>query len=419
MNSKAAIIGAVVGFAILLLAYFYINANNNKLKWTWSATLDSKSNQPYGLAVIKKLIESSYSGTRTTNEKEPIHKLLAGKKFKNTDYVLIGQGIYLDERDVEALKDFLADGNNVFIATLEPPKNLVEAVYANTCDDAEFSYDYTVDSVARANFYHPGLHRDHDYEFRFRMGADDYPYFWHSLNPSVLCDSTVGFSSLGYQRTDHVNFLRITYGAGDGDLYLHTVPLMFTNYFMAKPDNMEYASNVFAHLSGENLIWDEVSKVPFSDLDNPYDSPLYYVMQQPALKYAWWMLLAGAILYIIFASKRTQRIIPVLEPKTNTSLEFLNVISSLHFQNPDHLDIARKKMKYFLYFIRARYGINTQTFTQDHVKRLADKAKVDVADVQAILDRYKTIESYATFNEEPDRLVALYQAIEKFYKTCK
>jgi hypothetical protein len=142
-------------------------------------------------------------------------------------------------------------------------------------------------------------------------------------------------------------------------------------------------------------------------------------MQQPALKYAWWMLIAGAVLYIIFASKRTQRIIPVLEPKTNTSLEFLNVISSLHYQNPDHLDMARKKMKYFLYFIRARYGINAPAFTQEHVKRLAEKAKVDVADVQAIHDRYKTIESYGTFNEEPDRLIALYQAIEKFYKTCK
>jgi len=194
---------------------------------------------------------------------------------------------------------------------------------------------------------------------------------------------------------------------------------MFTNYFMSKADNMEYASNVFMHLNGENLIWDEVSKVPFSKLDNPYDSPLYYIMQQPALKYAWWMLLVGALLYIIFASKRTQRVIPVLEPKTNTSLEFLNVISSLHYQNPDHLDMARKKMKYFLYFIRARYGINATTFTQDNVKRLAEKAKVNTEDVQAIHDRYKTIESYATFNEEPDRLIALYQAIEKFYKTCK
>ncbi len=49
--------------------------------------------------------------------------------------------------------------------------------------------------------------------------------------------------------------------------------------------------------------------------------------------------------------------------KVNTAAEFLNVISSLHYQNPNHLDMARKKMRYFLYFIRAKYNINTQNFT--------------------------------------------------------
>jgi hypothetical protein len=417
MNSKAIIIGAVGVFATLLFLYFYLNRDPGP-KHNWYQSFDKQSNEPYGTLVIKKMLEASHGGTKTINEKEPLHKILSGKKFTKTDYVLIGQSIYLDPQDVEALKIFLADGNNVFIATLEPPESLLEAVYVNDCE-SPISYDYEMDTTVHANFYHPTLHRNRDYSFSYRSGADDYPYFWRTLDASALCDSTVGFSSLGYQENDRVNFFRITYGAGDGQVYLHTAPIMFTNYFISKAEKMEYASGVFRHLNGDNLIWDEVSKVPFSQLQNPYDSPLYYIMQQPALKYAWWMLLAGAVLYIIFASKRTQRIIPVIEPKTNTSLEFLNVISSLHYQNPDHLDMGRKKMKYFLYFIRARYGINAPTFTQDHVKRLAEKAKVDVADVQAILDRYKTIESYATFNEEPDRLVALYQAIEKFYKTCK
>ncbi|MEI9921572.1 MAG: DUF4350 domain-containing protein [Bacteroidota bacterium] len=420
MNSRTVItvvVGSIIGLSVLLLVYFYIT-NNKSQKYSWYQNFDQASDQPYGTMFIKKMLEASHSGTITTNQKEPIHKLLEGKNFKNTDYVLIGQSIYLDDEDVAALKDFLVDGNNVFIATLDRPEKLVGEVYANTCD-AEFGYEYTIDTTAHANFYHPTLHRNRDYDFRFRMGNMDFPYFWRYLNPSVICDSSVTFTSLGYQGRDQVNFLRITYGAGYGHLYLHTVPLMFTNYFMTKPDNMEYASSVFTHLSGENLIWDEVSKVPFMDMQNPYDSPLYYIMQQPALKYAWWMLLAGTLLYILFASKRTQRIIPVLEPKTNTSLEFLNVISSLHYQNPDHLDMARKKMKYFLYFIRARYGINTQTFTQELVTRLAERAKVDVASVQAIHDSYRTIESYATFNEEPERLIALYQAIDKFYKTCK
>jgi hypothetical protein len=416
MNLKI-IIGGIVVLAALLLVYFYLGKEKSA-RYNWYHSLDKNSTQPYGTLVIKKMLEASHPGTKTTNEKQPIHKLLEENRFTNTDYVLIGQSIHLDEKDVDALRSFLSRGNRVFIATFEPPESLLNEVYANICD-ADLTYEYSIDSVVRANFYHPSLHKNRDYEFRFRYGSKDIPYFWRSLDPAAVCDSAVSFTSLGYQQGDRVNFLRIAYGADNGHLYLHSSPLMFTNYFLTKADKREYASSVFAHLTGDNLIWDEVSKVPFTDLDNPYESPLYYIMQQPALKYAWWMLLAGALMYIIFASKRTQRIIPVLEPKTNTSLEFLNVISSLHYQNPDHLDIARKKMKYFLYFIRAKYGINTQTFTPEHVKRLAEKAKVSVADVQAIYDRYKTIESYATFNEEPDRLIALYQAIDKFYKTCK
>jgi hypothetical protein len=146
---------------------------------------------------------------------------------------------------------------------------------------------------------------------------------------------------------------------------------------------------------------------------------LFLLLVVGGVLFGWWMLLIGALLYIIFASKRTQRVIPVLETKTNTSLEFLNVISSLHYQNPNHFDMARKKMKYFLYFIRAKYGINTQTLTEEQSRRLAERSKVDLPDIKAITDRYKVIENYSISNDEPERLVELYQAIEKFYKTCK
>ncbi|HEX8059308.1 MAG TPA: DUF4350 domain-containing protein, partial [Cyclobacteriaceae bacterium] len=346
MRSKGIIIGAVAVFAVLLVLYFYLNQQKGP-KHNWYQSFDKKSSEPYGTMVIKQMLEASHTGSKTAIEKEPLHKVLSGTKFTNTDYVLIGHSIYLDEQDVASLKKFLDDGNNVFIATLDPPESLLKSVYTNECEGG-IGYDYDIDTTIHANFYHPGLKRKRDYAFTYRVGSKDFPYYWRTLGESALCDSTVGISSIGYQENNSVNFFRISYGPADGQVYMHTAPVMFTNYFMAKADNMEYASSVFAHLTGDNLIWDDVSKVPFSNLQNPYDSPLYYIMQQPALKYAWWMLLVGAILYVIFASKRTQRIIPVLEPKTNTSLEFLNVISSLHYQNPDHLDMARKKMKYFL-----------------------------------------------------------------------
>jgi len=417
MKGRPVLWGLLGGVVMLLLAYFIYNYKPGNT-YQWHPSISVTSDQPYGTLFIKKLLQSAYKGTFTVNEKQPINKFLADHDYDSgkVDYILIGQGIYLDAADVTALKDFMLAGNDIFISTIETPKALVDSVYISHCE-GEFLYDYNFDTAVYANFYHKNLNKPVDYEFRYRIGTEDLPHVWRSLDPQAWCDSANNLSALGYQQEDLINFMRISYGPGH--LYIHTSPLMFTNLYMTKSDKMEYASAVFSHLNGTNAIWDEVSKIPFSDQENPYDSPLYYIMQQPALKYAWWMLLVGGLLYIIFASKRTQRIIPVLETKTNTSLEFLNVISSLHYQNPNHLDMARKKMKYFLYFIRAKYGINTQVLTEEQSKRLAEKSKVDLADIQAINDRYKVVDSYSISNDEPERLIGLYQAIEKFYKNCK
>jgi len=411
------IVSSIVALVIILLIYFiYNNKGGNKYQWYQSYRADS--NQPYGTQFVQKLLKSSHSGNTTVSQKQPIHKVLESIDSTNTDYVLVGQSIHLDDEDRNALINFIGAGNDVFISTMEAPTALVNSIYTSQCEDFhEFSYEYDMDTTVYANFYDSTLARTEDYTFTYRVGASDYPYYWRTVDSQLLCDTTQTMQMLGYQQSDLVNFIKIPYNSGN--LYLHTAPLMFTNYFMTKKDNMEYASSVFSYLKGDNLIWDEVSKVPFSDMDNPYDSPLYYIMQQPALKYAWWMLLIGALLYVIFASKRTQRVIPVLETKSNTSLEFLNVISSLHYQNPNHLDMARKKMKYFLYFIRAKYGINTQSLTEEQSKRLAERSKVDLADITIINDRYRSIENYSITDDDPDLLVNLYHAIENFYKKCK
>ena len=125
------------------------------------------------------------------------------------------------------------------------------------------------------------------------------------------------------------------------------------------------------------------------------------------------------MLYVIFAAKRKQRVIPVLEVKNNTSLEFVKMISALHYQNGNHLDMARKKMKYFQYFIRSKYGIQAQTFTKEHMAKLAEKSKVGIGVVQLIFSEYAIIEKNSYYNTEASRLVNFYFAVDNFYRHCK
>jgi hypothetical protein len=249
------------------------------------------------------------------------------------------------------------------------------------------------------------------------MGSSDRKYAWNFIDASAFCDSASAIAALGYHDDDLANFIRID--VGKGHLYLHTAPLFFTNYFLTQSDKVEYASGVFSHFRGKDILWDEFSKVPFIGNNNAYDSPLYYILQQPSLKYAWWLLLLTVLLYILFFVKRQQRIIPVLEAKTNTSLEFVHLVSSLHYQNGNHLDMARKKMKYFLYFVRSKYGIHADTFGAEHIRKLAEKSGVPLNDVQMIFDQYYLIERKFNLAIEANRLLDLYSAIERFYRQCK
>ncbi|HZY82672.1 MAG TPA: DUF4350 domain-containing protein, partial [Cyclobacteriaceae bacterium] len=317
MKSTPVVLGVLVGgLALILLYYFY---TSNRPKYQWVPTLRHDSEQPYGTSFLKKMLQTYRpDGEFTINQRMPFHKLAEKEDFSNgqTDLVVIGQSAFFDNADVEAIKKFLRDGNNVFISTLSLPRELIDSVYTDGDCALQLSYDDDPGELVRANFYNDTFKKAGSYEFRYRFLTEDVSYSWNRVAGPAICDDMGSMTALGYQGYDHVNFFRINF-EGKGNIFVHTEPIMFTNYFMVQPDKVDYASAVFSYLPGRNIIWDEVSKLPFSKSDNPYESPLYYIMQQPALKYAWWMLLVGGLLYIIFASKRRQRVIPVIEAKTN------------------------------------------------------------------------------------------------------
>jgi hypothetical protein len=414
------IIALVVLVVVLVIALTYLGVfGSTEKQYQWYTTFKATSDQPYGTKFMSELLKTYRPGGKFTyNDKKPLHELLDSVRTdKPTDYIFIGQSLYLSEKDDDALRSFVSAGNNAFISSTSAPDEFIAWIYDTDECSAELDYKEPYADFVELNFFHDTLRRDRGYIYRFRMGNKDMTYNWSWLNADVFCDSTRSIVPLGYIAPDHVNFLKIPYG--EGNVFIHTNPLVFTNYFLTKKDKMAYVSGVFSHLDGTDVIWDEYSKVPIRRDVNDYDSPLYYILKQPSLKYAWWMMIGFVILYVVFAARRTQRVIPIVEPKANTSLEFVKLISSLHFQNGNHLDIARKKMKYFQYFIRAKYGIQTQHSREEQIKRLAEKSKVNEQQVRSIFEQYDVIEKHAHYNTAQDRLVDFYYSIEYFYKHCK
>jgi len=410
----------IIFFVVLtLVAFFYFLLGDKEKRYQWIETYRVSSNQPYGTLFIKNLLEGYRPGADFfLNDKKSLKNLLGELEDQDsTDYVFIGQNIFLDPDSKAALIEFIDEGGDAFISSLTPPEEIINAVYFKECDFPVALSTYREDTV-NLNFIHNSLWQAGGVQYAFRFGNQDRHYFWSYFNENLFCDSTKSVIPLGYlDREDHINFIKIP--AGRGNLYLHSNPLVFTNYFLTKSEKLNYASSVFSHLDGKHIIWDEYSKIPFWGDNNTYNSPLYYIMQQPSLKYAWWLLLLTVVLYILFAAKRKQRVIPVLEKKTNTSLEFVKLISRLHYKNGNHLDMAHKKMKYFLYFVRSRFGIQSEKFREEHIRRLAEKSRVKFADVEVIFMQYYLIEERFQTNIDANRLVDLYDSIDNFYRQCK
>jgi hypothetical protein len=108
-------------------------------------------------------------------------------------------------------------------------------------------------------------------------------------------------------------------------------------------------------------------------------------MSQPALKWAWYLFLIGLLIFIIFNAKRKQRIVPILKPLPNLTLDFTKTIGNLYYQEGDHDNIIDKKIIYFLERIRNEYLIDTTKLDDEFIKKLHHKSGKEVSDITELV----------------------------------
>lgn len=161
---------------------------------------------------------------------------------------------------------------------------------------------------------------------------------------------------------EQVNFIKIKFGKGN--FYLHSEPLFITNYYLLKPGNKRYAEDVFSYLQNRKTIWF------IGNNEKNSISPMRLILSKQALRYAWWLFLGGMLLFILFNAKRKQRVVPIVEPLKNTSVEFVKSIGNLYLQEGDFHDMMAKKAQYFLHKVRLDLLIDTKNLDEDFIKKL-------------------------------------------------
>ncbi|MCF8296205.1 MAG: hypothetical protein K9J13_01550 [Saprospiraceae bacterium] len=406
--SKRAIIVLVI-FSVIVVAMILFNMYlRSKLpQYSWVESYSYKSNQPYGAKVLYDILNTKKDERKLiTLDKNRISQI--DTSIRNTNYIFIGNCLLMDSDEFDYLLDYADRGNNAFIATNSLPDDLM--------DEYELEYEIYNKKSITTSF----LNNKKEFQFHFQFLKDTVVYQWRYLNKSDVIDNIDPddeVSLLSEIDRDKINYFKVKYGSGN--IYIHTNPILFTNYYLINKNGFDYANQVFSEMKEGDIYWDEINK-SYSAYNSEMHQgkPLRYILSQRSLRWAWYLGIITIILFVIFRAKREQKIIPIIDKNKNTSLEFINNIGALYYQAKDHRIIANEIMLLFYSFIRNRYGIQVNIKNKpEMIKEISQKSEIDEEKIKELFD----LNLMAQFHEGVDNkiIVKFYESVENFYKNCR
>ena len=421
---KARHIIIAVGLIAIIVLLIFITTSNKKAKYNWQNEFRVEKEDVYGIEIMMRMFEQ-VEGRSFTKVDSRLGSFFEDKADlqEASNYVFIGPALFLDTLDVNALLEFVEKGNNAFVSSRIISSKLMDELYV-LCNDGwewyDYSYDY-MDSI-RLNLNDRSLKQDSS-TYLFSMKRDSTLKYrnWSFIADSLTCEEDTGLWPMGYIDDEMINYVKRSYG--EGTFYLHTTPMAFTNLHLLKDQNVAYVNAVFSNFSEGNIYWDDFNRISLEAgrrMNNrrniSSEGPLKYILQQEAFAWAWYLLLALSLLYVIFGSKRTQRVIPVLEKNSNSSLEFISTIGTMYFNQNDHKKLCEEQMKLFLADLRGKYRVNTNLPENELIIRLAQKTEVPQDLIKKIFLYHKNI-SQSDFVSE-NTMIEFYQLLNQFTKTA-
>ncbi|MCP9200042.1 DUF4350 domain-containing protein [Gramella sp. GC03-9] len=293
-------------------------------------------------------------------------------------YFFLNDRVGFDDNELDRLLSWVSAGNRLFISSYGFGENLEDTLnleLSSYIDAKAFT------SRPKMNLVNPDLELEKSIEF-----DQDLPSVYFS---KIDTSSQVALGTSQFDLEDpqkYLNFIKTDFG--EGEIYLHSVPQAFSNYFLLKDKNYRYPEALLAYLHAEPILWDAYYKSGKSF----FTSPLYILLNNRSLKWAYYFMILAAILFILFEGKRKQRAIPEISPAKNKSVEFTKTISSLYLEQKRFHELGLKKIALFEEFIRNQYRMETGNPNSDFQRNLAAKSGNSLEETKRLFDRIRTFQ---------------------------
>ena len=354
---------------------------------SWTASLKHTDKKPYGTYVLHHSMEDLFPNSTIKINHDNYYELWEDDTTFNHSMIIIRPSFYSDEYSLDALLDYVNEGNEVFISS--------------------FSFDsYLLDSLGigigsqylgkNGDSIHLTLYHDSN-----AKGVIKY------ANKTYFTDYTK--AHFPYQvrgKSGYVNFIQ--FDIGKGHLYMHSSPIALTNYNILNNNTYEYVETLFSILPDQDILWD----VSLDMIETEDRNALRYIHSEEHLNKAYYLLVFLLLLYIIFKIKREQRPIPIVEPPVNNSLELVDSVSQLYIHNKSHKHMADKMIRHFFDYIQTKYFIRSQVLNDAFIDKLSRKSGQDKNEVKTLVKLIQAIRSSEDISDTT--LLDLNSRIEKF-----
>ena len=373
--------------------------------------------QPFGSYVAYKefrhLFNDRYIETVTDpfdEEWNNIKEYSADKKYSL--YFLITKNLVLNYSEVNAFMDYVKAGNDLFISADYVDSRLLENINCSTERTGEIADE------TKGIMHETGV----SMYFGNNFNALTYGYYYYPFLNALSGYDTSFARVLGVNEIHTPNYVILF--AGRGRIYLHVAPRIFSNYFLLTGDNYKYFENVISYLRSDpkNIYWDEYYKNTTSSRRKNNNGPnsedtfstINVISQHPPLLWAFWLAIAGLLLYVLFNIKRKQRVINIVKPNVNTTVTFTETVGRLYLQKKNNNHIAEKMITYFYEHIRNKYFISTAIINDEFIDSLSGKSGISREKTRQLFSLIERVQSEE--NVDDVELLQLNAEIETFIK---
>ena len=406
-NIVVILVAAVIIGAISL---FYNYIKQYTPEYNWGENFKKESVEPYGLSVFYELMD---------DQPEDL-TVIKSNYLKNLDtnavgstYIVIGDELYLTEEKAKHLFKYVSNGNTALIVTNVAPLEVTRTMLP--ISDTIYGYDYVCDSIVDVVFEGEV---GEPIRFHHQSLKDTTNYYWNYYYKSFVNDtlSTYNFEPVSYLN-DGVNCY--SFNQGKGKVILHSNPILFSNYYLINDPGLAHVNSILSQLNQGDIYWDKVSKKPETTSGGggfSSTNPLQFLFSHYTLRWGWYLFLITVVVYLLFRTKREQRIIPILPTNTNTTIEYTKAIGVLYFQKGQHKLIANELYTLLLADLRSRYNINTSIEEPELIKLVSAKSGINEDDVNNLFKHFRKVRFSPIANSKD--LINLHNTVESYYKNC-